>query len=94
MASPRRPRQHQLNFHLPIEYADSFSRLQDKLQLGDKQLLMFLIDYYEIHNSVYLRRLRRKLLHRITQGINHQFLVELKLLYVALGHFLKTIGTL
>jgi len=65
---------------------------RDKKSL--RQLIRDAINLYELHNHETIRLLRERLSSRLNAdyGISRAMIIELKLLYIYLGHYLQKIG--
>lgn len=81
----------------PIKLSLSFSHrvklieIERQYGLSTKEAMAFLIDFYYLEEPYHLRVAKTQILSRIAKGVNGRFLLQLKLIYIALGHFLKRI---
>lgn len=78
-----------LQFKLPSKYEVIFNNIKKEYRLSKEGTIVYLLQYYLLEDSIILSHLYRNLLIRLSKGINKVFIVQLKVLYTALGHFLK-----
>ncbi len=80
-----------IRINLPVSYRLKLLEIEREHSLGTKEAIAFLIDLYYLENPYSLEVIKKRILSRIAKGINGRYLLQLKLIYVALGHFLKKV---
>lgn len=68
-----------------------FLDIQKALKLTNSSLIVYLVNLYEVVNYNHVIQIRKSIMARIKSGVNYQYILHLKILYYALGHFLKRI---
>ncbi|MBD2201568.1 hypothetical protein H6G33_09435 [Calothrix sp. FACHB-1219] len=79
------------DIRIPIEdeAIPKFLALQDYLSLSKKETLIYLINFYYQTEYSHVMEARRNILKTIYKGVDIRYITQIKLLYTALGHFLK-----
>lgn len=81
----------EIRIKLPIKYRYILLEIEQELGISRKEIFLKLLELYHVDNYNTVEFIRRALLRRIGKGINKSFVIQLKLLYTTLGHFLKKI---
>jgi hypothetical protein len=85
------PKNKNLKISISYNYYLEYVRLQKELKLTSPALMVELIENYKVNHPHHLKNMRRGILARINRGVGYEYILQLKLLYYALGHFLKRI---
>lgn len=80
-----------LRISLAPVYRKKLQQIEAELGLSTREALIALIDLYFLETSSSVKILNKNILKRLSKGVNKSFLIQLKLLYTLLGHFLKKI---
>ncbi len=76
---------------LPYEVKERFERIKRENREEDIEVLIRVINTYDLSSYEDLKHFKELMIKRIGLGVNKSFLIELKIIYTYLGHFLKKI---
>jgi hypothetical protein len=70
-------------------YKDRLNKIIKEKRLTNSQVLEYLLDCYYLDNATHLTTLYKQLSQRLYQGVDRGFIIQLRIIYTAIGHFLK-----
>lgn len=76
-------------YPLNLYHKERIRQISIRQNIPEKQVLYFLVDYYYLDNSRLVNVLIKQLLNRLFLGVDKGFIIQVRMLYTTLGHFLK-----